>query len=103
MTAQGSPATRYRRAIETKSVFLAEIAAREMPHLSLADAVALIALYAERGTPEKFERSAVRWLQRLLLERERLGLREVQLAAVVLAELPAHPEGAETLRKIARE
>lgn len=102
MTAQGSPTTRYRRAIETRSVFLAELAAREMTHLPLADAVGLVSLYAEQESPSKFERAALRWLQRLLLERENLSLRDVHLAAVLLGELPRHPDGGDALRRLAR-
>lgn len=52
---------------------LAEDAAREMPELSLEDALQLVHLYAERGSP-KFERAAMRWLARYLSESSpRLG------------------------------
>ena len=40
MTAQGSPATRFRRAIERRSLINAELAAREMGRLSLEQALA---------------------------------------------------------------
>jgi len=46
---------------------MAEDAARELPNLSLEDALLLVHLYAERGSP-KFERAAIRWLQRYLAE-----------------------------------
>lgn len=91
VAAQGSPATRYRRAVETRSLFLAELAAREMGSLSLRDAIRLVALYAE-CEPAKFERTALRWLERLLAERDNLTLGEVQLAAAALSQLPA-PSG----------
>jgi hypothetical protein len=39
--------------------------------------------------------------QRLVVEREDVTLAEIQLAAAVLAQLPAHPEAAETLRRLA--
>lgn len=39
-----------------------------MSHVSLEDALALVVLYAEQGEP-RFERAAVRWLGRLLLQR----------------------------------
>ena len=64
MTGQGSALTRYRRAIETKSIVLAELAAREMGHVALSDALALVLLYAASGSP-KAEPAAVRWLARL--------------------------------------
>lgn len=50
-------------------MFQAELAARELGQLSLENALALVALYAEAGEG-KFERAAVRWLRRLLDERE---------------------------------
>ncbi len=46
---------------------MAEDAARELPNLSLQDALQLVHLYAERGSP-KYERAALRWLQRYLTE-----------------------------------
>lgn len=46
---------------------MAEDAARELPNLPLADALQLVHLYAERGSP-KYERAALRWLERYLSE-----------------------------------
>jgi hypothetical protein len=37
------------------------------PHLSLEDALALVHLYAERESP-KYEKAALRWLERYLAE-----------------------------------
>jgi hypothetical protein len=68
VTVQGSPATRFRRAIERRSLINAELAAREMTQLSLEDALALVVLYGEHGEP-RFERAALRWLGRLFLEK----------------------------------
>jgi hypothetical protein len=45
---------------------MAEDAARELPNLSLG-ALQLVHLYAERGSP-KFERAALLWLERYLVE-----------------------------------
>jgi hypothetical protein len=87
VTAQGSPLTRYRRAIDRRSLILAEIAAREMSHVPLRDALGLLALYAAGGD-RKFERAAARWLARLTLEKPELTLEEVQFAAGALAVLP---------------
>lgn len=92
VTAQGTPLTRFRRAIETRSILLAELAAREGGRLPLEDAVALVALYA-RLDDAKFERAAVRWLARYALERQPT-LGEVQLAAGALATLQAQPHRA---------
>ncbi len=46
---------------------MAEDAARELPNLPLEDALQLVHLYAERGSP-KYERAAMRWLERYLAE-----------------------------------
>ena len=42
-------------------------AARELPNLPLGDALQLVQLYAERGSP-KYEKAALRWLQGYLEE-----------------------------------
>ena len=44
-----------------------EDAACQPPNLPLEDALQLVHLYAERGSP-KFERAAMRWLERCLAE-----------------------------------
>ena len=70
MTAQPHAHVRFRRAIERRALWLAEDAARELPNLPpLEDALQLVHLYAERGSP-KFERAAMRWLERYLSEGE---------------------------------
>ena len=46
---------------------MAEDAARELPNLPLEDALQLVYLYAERGSP-KYEKAALRWLERFLCE-----------------------------------
>ena len=46
---------------------MAEDAARELPNLPLEDALQLVHLCAERGSP-KFEKAAMRWLERYLAE-----------------------------------
>jgi hypothetical protein len=48
---------------------MAEDAARELPNLPLEDALQLVHLYAERGSP-KYEKAALRWLERYLAEGE---------------------------------
>jgi hypothetical protein len=58
---------RFRRAIERRALWLAEDAARELPRLPLKDALQLVHLYAERGSP-KFEKAAMRGLERYLTE-----------------------------------
>ena len=46
---------------------MTEDAARELPNVPLEDALLLVHLYAERGSP-KYEKAALRWLERYLLE-----------------------------------
>ncbi len=46
---------------------MAEDAARELPNLPLEDLLQLVHLYAERGSP-KYEKAAMRWLERYLTE-----------------------------------
>jgi hypothetical protein len=59
---------RFRRAIERRALWLAEDAARELPNLALEDVLRLVHLYAERGS-RKYEKAAMRWLERYLTER----------------------------------
>jgi hypothetical protein len=61
---------------------MAEDAARELPTLPLEDALQLVHLYAERGSP-KYERAALRWLGRYLGE----GSPRLQRVAEIAREL----------------
>jgi hypothetical protein len=67
VTAEAHAQVRFRRAIERRALWMAEDAARELPNLPLEDALQLVHLYAERGSP-KFEKAAIRWLERYLVE-----------------------------------
>lgn len=67
MTSEPHAHARFRRAIERRALWLAEDAARELPKLPLEDALQLVHLYAERGSP-KYEKAALRWLGRYLDE-----------------------------------
>jgi hypothetical protein len=67
VTAEAHAQVRFRRALECRNLWGAEDAAREMGKLSLEDALRLVHLYGERGSP-KFERAAVKWLRRYLEE-----------------------------------
>jgi len=81
----GTAHGRFQRAIQRRNVQAAEIAAREMGGLSLADALLLCELLANVD-PARYERAALRWLQRFVDERLP-PLTEVALAASALAEL----------------
>jgi hypothetical protein len=91
VTSQAAPQVRFRRAIDARSVRLAELCALEMRHLMLADALELVVLYAETNDA-KFDRAACRWLSRLTIERDGLTLAEAQLAASALLALPTNPD-----------
>jgi len=67
MTAGAHAHVRFRRAIERRALWAAEDAARELPNVPLEDALQLVKLYAERGSP-KYEKAALRWLERYLTE-----------------------------------
>lgn len=67
VTAEAHAHARFRRAIERRALWAAEDAARELENLPLEDALQLVHLYAERGSP-KYERAAMRWLERYLAE-----------------------------------
>ena len=65
MTSQGTAHGRFQRAIHRRHVQAAEMAAREMGGLSLADALLLCELLANTD-PSRYERAALRWLQRFM-------------------------------------
>jgi len=66
---------------------MVEDAARELSNLPLEDALQLVHLYAERGSP-KYEKAALRWLERYLAE----GSPRLQRFAEVAAELARRSE-----------
>ena len=102
MTSQGTAHGRFKRAIHRRHVQAAEMAAREMGGLSLADALLLCELQA-RVDPARYERAALRWLQRFINERTP-PLTEVTLAASALAELRHGNRnvGVEALKRLLR-
>jgi hypothetical protein len=67
MTSQGSAHGRFTRAIQTRNLWAAETAMREMGTVSLADALDYLGLLAA-ARPERFDRAAVRWHGRLETE-----------------------------------
>jgi hypothetical protein len=67
-------------------VFHAEVAAREMGQLTLAETLDLIVLYAE-VEPAKFDRAAIKWLSRYLGEGNDVSLLKAHVALAALSEL----------------
>ena len=66
MTSQGTARGRFQRAINRRHLLAAEMAAREMGGLSLADALLLCELLAN-ADPQRYERAALRWLERFMV------------------------------------
>jgi hypothetical protein len=70
VTSRGHPYAEFQRALERGNVWVAEAVARELPKVSVEDALKLTHLYAEREQWDKFERAAMRFLERYLEEKE---------------------------------
>jgi NAD(P)H-dependent FMN reductase len=83
-------------------VVAAVAAARELPHLSLGDALELTFLIA-RKNPARHSRAAARWLRRYLEEHPEATIEEAGLVASCLAVLPGatYKEAVQTLRAMA--
>ena len=89
LTAQPHAHVRFRIAIERRALWAAEDAARELPKLPLQNALQLVHLYYERGSP-KAEPAARRWLVRYLTEGTPT-LRDVAKVTASLAERERRP------------
>ena len=98
MTSQGTAHGRFQRAIHRRHVQAAEMAAREMGGLSLADALDLTLLIREADR-RRYERAAVRWLERFIQERG-ATLADIALAATALSQLDG--VGDQALRDLLR-
>jgi hypothetical protein len=91
MTSQGTAHGRFQRAIQRGQLFHAELAARELGRLTLADALDLLVLIA-KDDPRRFGRAAARWHGRFALESKGLELVESQLTLAALASLSTDEE-----------
>jgi hypothetical protein len=94
---KGSPHARFRRSLETGHLPVVLLAAAELQHLELDDALEVLVLMARERHP-RFDRAATRWVGRLLAERP-LGLADARFARILVERLPA---GHETLQRFAR-
>jgi hypothetical protein len=89
MTSQGSPYSRFQRALATGNVALVRATAAELPRIGLAEAAAIL-LVLERSEPDRYERAARRWLAMLCQERRSsIDLLGVAQAAAALDALPS--------------
>ena len=83
MTSRGHRYAEFQRALDRGNVWVAEAVARDLPQVSLKDALRLVHLYGERESP-KYERAAMRWLERYITESSPT-LRDFAKEAVSLA------------------
>ena len=93
---QGHPYGRFSRALATGNARIAEAAAREVHTVGLKDALELCLLY--RDDPERYERAAARWIARLIAERPKIQLSEIELAAAGFREALHTERGVDALR-----
>jgi hypothetical protein len=101
-TSQGRSYGIFQKAINRRNVVAAVAAARELPQLSLLDALELTMLIA-RNDLGRYPRVAARWLQRYLEEHPEATIEEAALVASCLAALPggSFQPAVQTLRAMA--
>ncbi|HEU4803746.1 MAG TPA: hypothetical protein VFS73_11245 [Solirubrobacterales bacterium] len=90
MGSHGSDHVRFKKALAVGHLTTALIVARDLPHVSLSDALELCRLMAGDGDP-RYPRAASRWLERFSSETA-AGLAELQLAAAALGHLWESPD-----------
>ncbi len=95
MTSDGSPYSRFQRAIRSDNLALIHATAAELPYVPLRDALAIL-LVLDAIHEERFDAAAVRWAGRLATEAP--GLEMVDLASA-LESLVALPDD-EALRSL---
>ena len=104
-TSQGHPRTIFRRALEHDNLVLAEVTAREIGRVTIAEALELTALVA-RKQPDRYGRFAARWLCLYLEEHEKATLEDVELLVSSLRSLANPKDHVSTLailRRAARQ
>ncbi len=99
MSIKGRPIQWLHSSLDRGDLPGARAAAAELERISLTDALRLLALIAEKQ-PDLYERAAVRWLGRLLLERADMGLDDAGIALAALDHLAEWPATAKVLAKM---
>jgi hypothetical protein len=84
-TSEGSAYSIFRRALERGSLVGVRAAVANLPGPPPLDDALAICLLLLNQEPDRYERAAVRWLGRLLLEQRGMSLRHAELAAAYLA------------------
>ncbi len=103
VTSEGSPYSRFSRALRTGNLSLVQAAALDLPRVDLADALAILLLMS-RADDARFDRAATRWLARFALERPSAGLKDLRLALHALEALPYSPAAAkQTIRTLCEQ
>jgi hypothetical protein len=85
----GSAYARFRRALLTGNLAMIDASARELPQISLADALRILVVMAEKRD-ERYMRAGARWGGRVIAER-RLSLEESHRLLALVAALPLAP------------
>ena len=102
VTSQGSPHTRFQRALKTRNLLLIRAAALELPQpLRLHEALEVCLVYRD-AAPERYDQAAMRWIGRYCAERPQLTLAHVDGAVEAFDQLRSDPEaGLERLQALA--
>lgn len=99
MTSQGSPYSRFRRALKTGNLSIVTAAAAELPQLGLSDALDVLVVIADQDA-QRYPRAARRFLHRLAAERDGITLEEMRVAVAACEVLPQLPAAAGVLREL---
>jgi hypothetical protein len=92
VTSDGSPSSRFKRALANGNLLMIRAAATaELPQVELRDALE-ICLVVRGQDGDQFERAAVRWLGRFALEARDVTIEAIQTAAAAFDAMPHLPE-----------
>jgi hypothetical protein len=95
---KGSPHANFQRSLQTRKLSIVLVAAAELEHVRLDDALEILALMAHESDP-RFDRAAVRWIGRLFIETPPMTLKEARWVVAMVDQLPRCQE---TLQRFAR-
>jgi hypothetical protein len=93
VTSDGSPYSRFQRALANGNLLMIRAAAADLPRVGLRDALQ-ICLLVRGQDGDRFERAAVRWLGRFALEARDVTIEAIQKAAAALDAMPDRPQDA---------
>jgi hypothetical protein len=85
MRSEGSPYSIFQRALERGSLTAVRAAVPDLPGPPPLEDALVICLLLRDQEPDRYERAALKWLGRLLLEQRGVSLRHAELAAAYLA------------------